>query len=149
MSVIEDCTVFLGIPTSPCLDHLVDLVSSIHGAEIEELDGWSCFGKFWRIVRWRSKLLEDLPAHACCRLLHLHHGAVSKITLNEEDQLVVLHQDIAAANIVEPSLHKGFDSCLIIVCSGTSRGHRRGDSRYKGFGIGRYQMFGELHEFRM
>ena len=130
-------------------DHSIHLVTSIHRAQIEELDSWSSICQLGSIV-WRgSKLLEDLPANACRRLLHLDKWAVAKIALHEQDHLVVPHQDLAAADVVEPALHRRFDAVLVLIgaCSGGSHGRR--DSWHESLRIGGDEMLTQLDELGM
>jgi hypothetical protein len=124
-------------------------VSSIHGTEVEQFNSRSSVRKLGGIIGWRSKLLQNLSADASSWLLSLNHGAVTKVTLNKEHHLIILHQHLISADVVEPSLHQGLDSSLILVgtCSGRGQGGRDGgDERLR---IGGYKVLGELDEFRV
>lgn len=122
-------------------------MASIHSPQIKQLHYRPRIGQLGRIIRRRSKLLEDLPPDASGGLLHLDHGAVSEVALNKEHHLIVPHQGLVAADVVEPSLHEGLDATLVLL--GSSAGGCEGgrDGRNEGFGIGGYEVFGELDEF--
>lgn len=121
-------------------------MSGIHGSEVEQLDSRSGISELGGIVGGRSELLQDLSADAGGWLLSLHHGAVPKVALYEEHHLVVLHQHFVAADVVEPSLHQELDSSLILVGACSCRGQGRRDGRDERFGVGGYQVLGELNK---
>ncbi len=77
--------------------------------------------KLWCVVWRRRELLYDLSPHASCWLLHPYHGTVPSITLNEENHLVIPHQYIIVANIVQPPLHRGLSPSFIFICSCAGR----------------------------
>src|ERR1700733_3859615 len=91
--------------TSSCFDHTLHLLTGIESTKVEKLDYWPCFVELGRVVRWRSKLLNHFPSHACCWLLHPHDGRVAKIAFDKKDHLFVSHKHIVSTNIIQPSLY--------------------------------------------
>lgn len=122
-------------------------MTRIHGTKVEQLNNWARLLQLGGIIGWRSKLLQDLAAHTSRGLLLLDHGAVAEVTLGKKNHLVIPHQDLVAADIVEPALHQSLDASLILVGSGTSRGKRWWHSRHDGFGVCGYEVLSELDEF--
>lgn len=94
-------------------------------------------------------MLQDFAAYASCRLLHPHDRAIAEIRLNKEDHFFVAHEDVVAADIIQPALYGCFDPCLIFIRAGTGRGERRGNSWNQCFRVRRYQMLGELDKLRV
>lgn len=90
--------------TSSSFDELIDFVSSIHGAKIEQLYYWPRILQFWGIIWRRGKLLDDSSTNTSGRLFSLEHRAIAKVTFNEENHLIILHQDLIPTDIIEPSL---------------------------------------------
>ena len=133
--------------TSPRLDQLVHLMAGVHRAEVEELDGRARLLQLGGVVGRRRELLQDLAAHARSGLLHLDHGAVAEVALDEEDHLVIPHEHFVAANVVEPPLHQRLDPCFVLIRPHARRGSSKRDIGYEGFGIGRYEMLGKFLEF--
>lgn len=102
-----------------------------------------------RVVRRWRKLLQHLPPDSCGRLLHPHNRRVPKITFYEKHHLFVPHQDIIAADGVQPSLYRCFYSRLIFICAHACGGLRWRDGGNQGFGIGGDEVVSELYEFAM
>jgi hypothetical protein len=86
-------------------DHLLKLLPSVERIEIESFDRRSSFMKLRRVIGWWRKLLEHLAPHACGRLLHAYDGTIAEVRLNKEDHLLVSHEYIIAADIVQPALY--------------------------------------------
>lgn len=128
--------------TPPGLDHLVNLVPGIHGSQVEQLHNRPRVRQLRRVIRRRRELLQDLAAHARGGLLHLDHGAVPKIALDEEHHLIIAHEHLATAHVAEPSLHEGLDTALVLLCAGAGRcqsGRHGGDEC---LWVGRYEVVG-------
>lgn len=132
--------------TSSVLDHLVNLLLGVHAAKIEAFHQRSTFQQLHVVIwRWR-KLLEHLPAHASGRLLLSHDWAVSEIALHKEDHLLVSHEDFIAADIVEPSLQRGFCASLVLIGAQACRGEGWRNGRHKCLGVGCLKVSAELLE---
>ena len=124
-------------------------MTRIHGAEVEQFDDRTSVLQLGGVIRGWRKLLENLAADSCRGLLLLDHGTVAKVALDKEDHLVVAHQDLVAADIVEPALHQGLDAGFIFVGTGACRcqgGRNRGNEC---LGVRRYEVFGKLDELGM
>lgn len=126
------------------LDHLVNLVSSIHGAKIKQLHDRPGIGKLGSVIGRGSKLLEDLSPDAGGGLLHLDHGAVAEIAFNKKDHLIIPHQGLAAADVAQPPLHERLDTDFVLLCAGAGGGQRSRNGGNKRFGIGGYKVLREL-----
>lgn len=135
--------------TAAILDNALEFLSGIQGIQVECLDGRSCLVQFRRVIRRRRELLQNLTTYACRRLLHTHNRAVAEIRLNKEDHLFVAHQNLVAADIVQPALYGCFDSYLIFVSAGAGRREGRRNCWNEGLRIRGYQVVGELDEFGM
>jgi hypothetical protein len=122
-------------------------VPGVHGAEVEELHRRTSLNELRGIIGRRRKLLQDLSPDAGGGLLHLDQRAVAKVALHEKHHLVVLHEHLVAAHVVEPSLHEGLDARLVLVGPGSGRRDRWWNGRDKRLEVGRYQVVGELNEF--
>jgi hypothetical protein len=134
---------------SSCLDHPFELLASVEGAEVEHLDDRTGFVQFRGVIWWRGELFQDFPSHTCGGLLHSHDRRVAEITFHEENHLFVSHEDVVAADIVQPPLYGCFDPCFVFIGSSAGGSQARRDGRDKCFGVGRYEVFGELHKLRM
>ena len=124
------------------LDHLINLVAGIHGAQIEEFYYGASVGELGSIIGRGRELLEDLPPHTGSGLLHLDHGAVAEVALNKEDHLIIPHKGLVAADVVEPALHESLDADLILLRSGTGRCKGGWNGGNEGLGVGGYQVLG-------
>jgi hypothetical protein len=111
---------WLGYFTSSRLDELVDLMPSIHGAEVKEFDNRASLLQLRGIIRWWRELLEYLPAHTGSRLFLFHHRAVTEVALDKKLHFLVPDENIARADIVEPPLHQRLDPSLVLFCPGAS-----------------------------
>ena len=129
------------------LDDLLDLLLSLHGAQIESLDNRSSGGELWRVIRWRRKLLDDLTSNTRRRLFPSHYRAVSEVALDEEDHLLVSNEDFVAADNVQPPLYRRFQARLILLGAGACRGCSRGHCWYDSLWTGGDQVFAKLHKF--
>ena len=115
--------------TSPVLDQPVDPLAGLHGVQVEQLDNGPGLGQLWRVIGRRGELLDILPPHAGGGLLAPHDGAVAKVTLDKKDHLLITHKHIIGADVVQPALHQGLDSCLIFFSANTGSSKR---GRYGG-----------------
>lgn len=88
------------LPTSTRLDDLVNLLAKVHGSEIERLDDGTSFEKLGGVIRRRSKLLDVLATNTCSRLLAPDNRAVAKVALDEEDHLLIAHENVVGADSV-------------------------------------------------
>ena len=133
--------------TSSVLDHLVNLLLGIHATKIEALHQRSAFQQLHVVIWWRRELLEHLSTHTSGRLLLSHDRAVSEIALHEEDHLLVSHEDFVAADIVEPSLQRGFCASLVLVSAQASGSEGWWYGRHKCLGVRCLKVSAELLEF--
>ncbi|KAL1844601.1 hypothetical protein VTK73DRAFT_2187 [Phialemonium thermophilum] len=133
--------------TSPGFHQLVDLVPGVHGAQVEQLDDGPRLLQLGGVVGRRGELLEDLAAHAGGGLLLLDHGAVAEVALDEQAHLVVVHEDLVAAHVVEPALHERLDPDLVLLGAGAGRRQGRGHGGHEGLWVRGYEVLGELHKF--
>ena len=111
-------------------------MAGIHRSQVEELYSRPRFCKLRGIVWRRRKLLQYLPPNAGRWLFPLHQGAVSKIAFNKQNHLIVLHEYLAAAHIVEPALHERLDPILVLVSASAGRRDGGRNSGDQGFGVG-------------
>jgi hypothetical protein len=121
--------------TSSVFDNLVNLLLGIHAAKIEALHRWPSFQKLRVVVWWRRKLLEHLSAHASGRLLLSHDRAVSEIALHKEDHLLISHENFVAADVVEPSLQRGFCASLVLISAQTGGSEGWWNGGYECLGV--------------
>jgi len=135
--------------TSSRLHESIDLVSSIHGAEVKKLDNRTRLLQLGGIVGRRRKLLEDLPPHTSCRLLLLYYRAVAEVALNKQLHFLVPDENIAYTNVIKPPLHQRLDPGLILLSPRASRSQRWRDSRNDCLGICRDQVLCKFDKFGM
>ena len=135
--------------TSSAFNETVDFLTGIHGTKVELFDNRSCVVEFWCVVWWRGELFYHFSSDSCSGLFHADDGTVTRVALDEENHLFISHQDIVSTNVIQPSLHGGFDACFIFGCPNTCRCQRWGQCRYKGFWIGGDEMVGKFCKLRV
>jgi hypothetical protein len=99
-------------------------VAGIHRTEVKQLDNGTSLCELRGIIRRRGELLQNLPADTGRGLLPLHQRAIAKVAFHKEHHLVVPHQNLVAADVVEPSLHQSLDAILVLLGTGASRRDR-------------------------
>lgn len=124
-------------------------MAPIHSSEVEHLHNWPSALQFWGIIRRRRELLQDLPSHSRCRLLHPNHWTVTKITLDKQNHLIILYQNFVAQYAGEPLLHGRLNSDFILLGSCPSGRDWRWDRWHQCLWIGRHQVFSQFDEFGM
>jgi hypothetical protein len=135
--------------TSTRLDELVNLLAEVHGGEIKGLDNRTSLEQLGSVVGRRSKLLDVLATNASGGLLAPDDGAISKIALDEKDHLVVTHEHVVGADVVQPALHGSLDTYFVLVGTSTGSRDRRRNGGDKSVGVGRDQVVGKLDKLRV
>lgn len=97
-------SLLVGMPTSPVLYNLLQLLLSLHCTQVESFHNWSCCSKLWGVIWRRRKLLDHLTAHTSGGLFPPYDRTVSEIALDEEDHFFVAYQDVIATHNVQPPL---------------------------------------------
>ena len=97
----------------------------LHCAQVEALHHGASLLQLGRVVWRRRELLDDFSAHARRWLRSSDDRAVSRIALDEAQHLVVPHEHLILAHVVEPLLHVGLDTDLVLVGPHAGRGRGR------------------------
>ena len=135
--------------TSARLDNLVNFLARLHGAQVKRLDGRASLEQLRSIVRRRSELLNVLAPDTGGGLPESDNRTVARVAFDEEDSLLVANENVVGTDCVQPPLHGGLDSDLVLVGADSCRGDGRRNSRDKGVRIGRDQVVGVLLELGM
>lgn len=112
--------------TSSAFNKPVNFLARFHGRKIELLHNWPGIVELGRIIWRRRKLLDNFPSNPCGGLFHPNDRTVTRIALDKENHLFISHQDLVAADVIEPSLHGSLDSRFILSCAHPSRCQGRG-----------------------
>lgn len=92
-------------------------------------------------------MLKNLAAYTRGGLPDLDEGAVAKVTFDEEYHFVISHENIAAADIVEPSLHPCLYAVFVLIGTGSSRCDSRRHGGNESLGVGGDEMIRQLDKF--
>lgn len=131
------------------LDDLLDLLFCLHCTQVEGLDNRSSSSQLWRVIRRRRKLFDDLASNTSRGLLPPHNRAVSKITLDKENHLLIADEYVVATDYVQPPLYRCLQARLIFLGASACRSCGWWYCGHDGLRTRGDQVLAELHEFRV